>query len=290
MTEEAAPAKMDKQSNLRLRVISALVLAPLILAAVYFGGWPLTLLLAAVGGVIGWEWTRLTVQNAGLIDLLLPCAAGLLIPLMAAWESQATGEIALTLLALGAASLFAALGRVAVGDAKNWSSAAVGVIYTCLPLLTLMGIRTHGQDYGSDDGMLLLVLALFIVWAMDSGAYFAGKTIGGPKMAPRLSPNKTWAGLIGGMLTAGLVAALFGGLLSLGIWWHLFLIGAVLGAWSQVGDVVESSLKRQAGVKDASNIIPGHGGVMDRVDGLWFAVPPFWLALQWNLLGATPSY
>ncbi len=282
--------EVKKGSNLKLRVISALVLAPIILAAVYFGDWALSILLAIAGGIIAWEWTGLTVKDARLQEYLLPCAAGLIIPLMASWEWDAYGEIPLTLLALGGATAFAAIGRVAFGDAKNWSTAAAGVLYACLPTLTVLSIRAHGQGFVEGDGMYLLVLILFIVWAMDIGAYFSGKTIGGPKMAPRLSPNKTWAGLIGGMVTAGLVAALFGGLLGLGVWWHLLLIGALLGAWSQVGDVVESSLKRHADVKDASNIIPGHGGVMDRVDGLWFAVPPFWLFLQWNLIGSTPAY
>ncbi|MEN8721570.1 MAG: phosphatidate cytidylyltransferase [Alphaproteobacteria bacterium] len=279
-----------KGSNLKLRVWSALVLAPIVLAAVYFGGWALSVLLAVAGGIIAWEWTRLTVQDAGWRDMLLPSAAGVFVPLLATWEWQTAGELPLTLLTLGGATLFAAIGRIAFGDAKNWASAAGGVLYACLPVLTVLSIRAHGQDYGEGDGIWLLVLILFIVWAMDIGAYFSGKTIGGPKMAPRLSPNKTWAGLIGGMITAGVVAAVFGGLFDLGVWWHLLLIGALLGAWSQVGDVVESSLKRQADVKDASNIIPGHGGVMDRVDGLWFAVPFFWLFLQWGLIGSAPAY
>lgn len=280
-----ATQETTKQSNLRLRVISALVLAPIVLGAVYLGGWPLSLLLAAAGGIIAWEWSRLTIDNAGRTDFLLPCFAGAVIPLMATWEWRMAGEVPLTLMALAGASVFAAIGRIALGDAKNWSTAAVGVLYVGLPILTLMGIRSHPEH-----GVALLVLALFIVWAMDIGAYFSGKTIGGPKMAPRLSPNKTWAGLIGGMVTAGLVAALFGSYFDLGVWWHLALIGGLLGAWSQAGDVVESSLKRRAGVKDASNIIPGHGGVMDRVDGLWFAVPPFWLFVQWGLIGSGPAF
>lgn len=274
-----------KPSSLIPRIISALVLAPIVLGAVYVGGVSLSLLLALVGAIVAWEWTRLTVSSPNLTHFLFPCFVGALLPLMAGWELQSSGEMVLSFSALAAGAALAALSRQVIGPRDGWPAAALGVVYSGLPVLTIIALRAI-----DDFGALSLLLILLIVWGMDIGAYFAGKSIGGPKMAPRLSPNKTWAGLIGGMIAAGVIAVLVGTYFEFGTWWKLALVGGVLGAWSQVGDVVESSLKRRAGAKDASGIIPGHGGVMDRVDGLWFAIPPFWLAVDWGLVGLGPLY
>jgi len=278
-------AAEKKSSNLKQRVISAVILAPIVLGAVYVGGWPLAILLSVVGAIVGWEWTRLTLTTPRVMQFVLPCFIGAALPLMGMRELEVRGVLELTFVALAIGAGFAGLSRLPIGPRQGWASAALGVIYSGLPVLTILALCNRGND-----GPLLLLMVLLIVWGMDIGAYFAGKSIGGPKMAPRLSPNKTWAGLIGGMITAGIIAAGVGSYFDFGIVWQLALIGAVLGAWSQVGDVVESSLKRRAGMKDASDIIPGHGGVMDRVDGLWFAVPPFWLAVDWGLVGNAPVF
>jgi phosphatidate cytidylyltransferase len=117
----------------------------------------------------------------------------------------------------------------------------------------------------SPDGLLLAFWAMALVWATDIGAFFAGRAIGGPKLMPAVSPNKTWAGLIGGVLGAGLFAL---ALTSWGLPWPLVFATPVLAVVAQGGDLYESWLKRRAGVKDSSNILPGHGGVLDRLDGL----------------------
>ena len=122
-------------------------------------------------------------------------------------------------------------------------------------------------------GWQSVIWLLLIIWAVDIGAYFAGKTIGGPKLAPRISPKKTWAGLIGGTATAGLVSWLAGGALEVANDPVLLLAGVGLGLWSQVGDLIVSQVKRHFGVKDSGAIIPGHGGVLDRIDSLLFTLP-----------------
>jgi phosphatidate cytidylyltransferase len=130
--------------------------------------------------------------------------------------------------------------------------------------LALITIREQGR------GPLLWVL--FLVWATDSGAYFAGRAIGGPKLAPRISPKKTWAGLAGGMLAAALVGwAMQNGVMPGA--WRLAAASAALAVVAQAGDLAESGLKRYFGVKDSSQLIPGHGGVLDRLDGLLAVAP-----------------
>lgn len=133
-----------------------------------------------------------------------------------------------------------------------------GALYVGLPALALLLLR--------EQGLLIALWAMALVWATDIGAYFAGRTIGGPKIAPLISPSKTWAGLGGGMVAAALFAFVLHG------WWdlsaHLAVAAPLLAVLAQAGDFYESWLKRRAGVKDSGDILPGHGGVLDRLDGL----------------------
>ena len=137
-------------------------------------------------------------------------------------------------------------------------------------------------------GLALLVWLFVVVWTTDTAAYFAGRAIGGPRLAPAISPSKTWAGLCGGMLGAALTGALAAWLLGSGRLLQAAGLGALLAVVAQLGDLVESGSKRAAGVKDSGTLIPGHGGLLDRVDGLLFAAPVFaamvWLATH----GAAP--
>ncbi len=137
---------------------------------------------------------------------------------------------------------------------------ALGVIYCGLPVLALMIIRRQ------DEGVLFTLWALSLVWACDIGAFFTGRTLGGPKLAPVISPNKTWSGLIGGVVLASALAAVLH--VGYGLPLRMTLATPVLAVLAQMGDLYESWLKRVAGVKDSGNILPGHGGVMDRLDGL----------------------
>jgi CDP-diglyceride synthetase len=137
---------------------------------------------------------------------------------------------------------------------------AAGVIYCGLPVLALVFLRRQ------EEGVVFTLWALALVWACDIGAYFSGRTFGGPKLAPAISPNKTWAGLIGGVLAASLFGALMH--VQYGLPWRMTLATPVLAAVAVGGDLFESWLKRRAGVKDSGSILPGHGGVLDRLDGL----------------------
>jgi phosphatidate cytidylyltransferase len=141
-----------------------------------------------------------------------------------------------------------------------------GVLYAGMPAISLVWLRGDAP-LGLDS----IVLLLLIVWGTDTGAFIAGRSIGGPRLWARVSPNKTWAGLVGGVCAASLCAAIYVTWIGTGVNGKVVALAAVLALVSQTGDLFESALKRAYGVKDASNLIPGHGGFMDRVDGLVFA-------------------
>jgi len=157
------------------------------------------------------------------------------------------------------------------GPGWKWA----GFAYVGLPCLALLWLRGVETDV-PNAGMKLVLYLMFVVWATDIGAYFAGKRIGGPKLAPRISPSKTWAGLLGGMALAGGVGLLcatftpYPSGVSACVW-----VGLLLAVVSQGGDLFESWLKRQAGVKDSGTLIPGHGGLLDRIDGMLTGAPLF---------------
>jgi len=156
---------------------------------------------------------------------------------------------------------------------RRWPLAwpVTGLLYLGIAAVSLLWLRQWG-------GFLLVLWLLLVIWASDTGAYLVGSRVGGPKLAPRLSPNKTWSGLVGGCVTAGLLSTVFaklagGEAAAFGYPFVQFLVGFVLAGLSQVGDIGESSIKRRFNVKDSGNIIPGHGGVLDRVDSLIFTAP-----------------
>ena len=253
----ARPEARFKPSSLLLRIVSAVVLAPPVLAAIYFGT-PYFEILIALGGLgLAWEWARLcgggTIAMPGFVTMG-SVVASLVLAALGQYSSAAW------LIAVGcvAVALIAAM-REAPGPVLHGG----GVAYAGLPGLALLWLR---RDAG--DGLTLLVWMLLVVWATDIGAYFVGRAIGGPKLVPRLSPKKTWAGLIGGMVCAAAagagVAIYIGSEAALAV----ALVSALLALVAQTGDVFESGIKRHFGVKDSSRLIPGHGGLMDRVDGL----------------------
>jgi phosphatidate cytidylyltransferase len=254
---EAAPAAVAEQGsrNLLVRVVAALVLAPLAIAIAYAGGWLWLGLvtLAAIGLYVEW----LMIVGARTPRVM---AAGIM-TLFGAAVWLGIGRI-------GATYVFVALGVIVAAmlspHRRGW--AALGGCYAFAALIASVAVRLD-QVWG----FTALMFVLLIVWVTDIGGYFAGRGIGGPKLWPRVSPKKTWAGAIGGFVASLVIAAGFVAF-SLGKTGPLLLLGAALSIASQLGDLFESAVKRRFGVKDSSHLIPGHGGLMDRLDGFVAAV------------------
>ncbi len=268
--DPAPPVPAGRLSGLRKRVLSALVLLAIALAGLFSGPTAFELLVAVAGAILAWEWTRLV--SAGRFGLSGLAVGGVVLASGAVASVGQPGD-ALAIAAAGAVGvyLFArARGRMQCG----WISA--GPIYIGIPIVCLIWLR--GEDNAGLDAILWLLAS---VWATDTGAYFAGRAIGGPKLAPRFSPNKTWAGLFGAMIAAAIVGWIGSRLVPAGpAAGALAAAGAVLAVVAQGGDLLESAVKRRFGAKDSSALIPGHGGLFDRVDGLLTAAVAFAL-FQW---------
>ena len=233
-------------NNLAKRTLSALVMIPAALGAVWAGGWLFKILLLAATVLMYWEWKTLVLSK----------------------KPETTGKV----------------------STRRMAWFAAGAVYIALPVIAVAYIRLHHIPMCApvlaalapcdtelkDPSAYPLIWLLAVVWATDIGAYIFGRLIGGPKLASRISPKKTWAGLIGGMLCAGAVAELL--LRSTDFWQVIvilpirpFTVGLLLAVVAQAGDLFESWVKRHYGVKDSGALIPGHGGLLDRVDGLMFA-------------------
>jgi phosphatidate cytidylyltransferase len=207
MAASGAKGPPGKSRGVLVRVVSALVLAPPVLAALWFGFPWIDLLAAIAAPFMAFEWLRLTRGR--------PVARGL------------------------------------------------GLVYVLGSLVALLWLR-HQPEYGRET----IVWIVACVWAADTGGYFVGRSVGGAKLAPRISPGKTWSGLLGAMCWAAVASAACGLIFGVGSTWDLALLGGVFGAVGQAGDLLESHAKRQAGLKDSGRLIPGHGGILDRVDAL----------------------
>ncbi|MCP3729101.1 phosphatidate cytidylyltransferase [Sphingomonas sp. MG17] len=237
-----------KNADLGTRTVVGVALIVVAAAALWFGGFAFWMLVTLAGLIMIHEWAGLHGANAAHKRL---AQYALMVPL-AIMAPIAAGPSFLALGLIVGAGFFLAI------VTKN-GMLGVGAAYVGLPVLALLLLRDQ------PDGLLLAFWAMALVWACDIGAYFAGRTIGGPKLMPAVSPNKTWAGLIGGMLAAGLFGL---ALTQWGLPWPLAFTTPLLAVLAQAGDLYESWLKRRAGVKDSGNVLPGHGGVLDRLDGL----------------------
>jgi phosphatidate cytidylyltransferase len=281
---ERPSSKRAGLTNLQKRILSAAVLLPVVVAAIMLGHPLFTWVIAAFAGVAGWEWARV-VANEKVAGQVVPVPD----PPVGRWRQQAFLAVTVAGLAVllvgfdgdvGQAIFPLAIGVIAIilsGVFRNRTLAAwnvIGIFYAAIPAMGLVLIRNDPQ-WGRPA--LLWIIALVV--AADTGGYLVGRTVGGPKLAPRISPNKTWSGLAGAVAGAALVGFLTAFVLNHTDVWMLTLISAGLGLVEQAGDLVESAFKRHFGVKDTSQIIPGHGGVLDRVDGL-LAVAVAALALR----------
>lgn len=259
------------------RVVSSVVLAAGAVVAVLVGGWLFTGLALVACIIMAGEWSRL-VPDVDRQGHQVMIGAAMLLPACAVIALQ-TGRPDLAMLTMLLGPLLAAAASALLPKIPP-DRAAGGILYVGVPVLALVWLRNDVA------GGIAHVLWLFlVVWATDIFAYVAGRSIGGPKLAPRVSPGKTWAGLGGGMVAAGIVGGVAGLLLGAGFWMP-FGLGLVLALVAQAGDLFESALKRRASLKDSGHLIPGHGGLLDRIDGLIFAAPAF-AALVW--LFGSPS-
>ncbi|PZA12084.1 phosphatidate cytidylyltransferase [Rhodopseudomonas palustris] len=251
-----APAAEQGSRNLIQRIAAALVLAPGAIAIAWLGGWPWAVLATLVAIGLFVEWLGIVGAARDFRVLVLGCLCLIVCGLGLAFDKPVPALVA-AVLGVGGLAL--------LGDQpRRWTATGLG--YAAAALIASILARLD-----PDHGFAALVLILLVVWGADIGGYFAGRTIGGPKLWPRVSPKKTWAGAIGG-LSLSLLVGLGFGLAGFGKVAPLLILAAVLSTASQLGDLLESAVKRQFGVKDSSHIIPGHGGLMDRLDGYVAAV------------------
>lgn len=268
------PPSPAKSGDLKARVLSALVMAPVVLAAVWYGGWIFHVLIV-VGAVLGvLEWVNLVPSDrktgavaVSVIGIAAVMAAEIL------WGPAAALAVAVASVILLALA----------GGGRDKALLGIGVFYVGAGLVGLMWLRDRPEI-----GLDLFLFAMLAVWATDIGAYAAGRTIGGPKLAPKISPKKTWAGLIGGMVSAGLVGWLVALASGAALPLLALLVGAFAAVVGQAGDLFESAVKRRYDVKDSGHLIPGHGGILDRIDGLLVAAPV--LALFHATVGTAVSW
>ncbi len=252
----SAPANDRGLRNLLIRIATAMVLAPGTIAVASIGGWPWAALvtLVAIGLYVEWLLVTGAAHNRTLVvtGCVALCGAGL------ALQMQALGA--------GVAALAFGLLAVALCERANlrWSLAGFGYAFAALAGAILLRLD---REYGFQA----LLLVLLVVWVTDIGGYFVGRGVGGPKLWPRVSPKKTWAGAAGGFVASLIVAGVFASV-GAGKAVPLLVLAAVLSIVSQLGDLFESAVKRRFGVKDSSRLIPGHGGVLDRLDGFVAAV------------------
>jgi len=237
------------------RIASGAVIATLGFLITYWGALPFGILTFAVAAVMSWEWSRMVrgadADSALYVHLLTVLAAAVL---------TAFGMAGLAVAAV-AAGAFTVLALVFGRDHAVLSM--LGVVYTGLPIIALGWLRSDGGL-----GFLAAIFVLATVAVTDTAAYAAGRTIGGPKLLPSVSPNKTWSGLAGGIAVAAVFGAAFPSFSGSGEMLWLLGLAAVLAVIAQGGDLAESALKRHFELKDASDLIPGHGGFMDRMDGI----------------------
>ncbi len=256
----ASPAT-GGSSELRLRVLSAIVMVAVALGTLVAGGWPFAVVWTGIAAAVAWEWLRLTGAARR------PVALGAVAVLVALGALLAAGRSDLAPMAAGAGFLLLLSAGEGVAG-RLWGLA--GFLYAAVLLVAMLTLRGVGPA-----GLFLVAWMFAVVWSTDIAAFFVGRTLGGPKLWPRVSPKKTWSGFLGGLLAgvaAGLgVAALArqqGAPLPLdGM--ALALATALASIAGQGGDLAESALKRRFAVKDSGHLIPGHGGFLDRIDAFW---------------------
>lgn len=281
-------------SNLAQRILFALAAIPVVIGAVWYGDWALASVLAIASALGAWEFYRLAERLGTRPMARVGIAIAAVLPLgvharyvglpVDALVSPTVGAVLVVV--LFSAAIFAR--GVAGRSLESVALTVFGILYTGGMLSFGYLLRYHPYTIGRAAGTALLVLALALVWISDTAAYVVGRTMGKRKLMPSVSPGKTIAGAVGALITSAIASwALITVVLvpqaQLGLHAaHAVLFGIAISTAVQLGDLAESLIKRQAGVKDSSQIIPGHGGVLDRIDGMLFALPvAYWLLNAW---------
>ena len=267
------PVKRFDWSNLAIRVASATVLVPAVLGAIWYGGGPFLLMMAVAAGLLAVEWGKMSApEHPAEVAVTITVAV-----LAGVFAAQVGWYRTAWAIMIGGALLAAFITR---HKAERAADAAYGVIYIAPACIALVWLRNPSGDafdwttpWSMTTGVAWMLLLFVITWAADICAFAVGSVLKGPKLWPRFSPNKTWSGFFGGLVGAMAAAAAFAVLSGMDLsWFAAAVLGFLGGLATMAGDLWESMLKRRFGVKDSGDLIPGHGGLLDRVDGLLFAV------------------
>ncbi len=279
-------------SELTRRILFAVVAAPASIAVVYVGDWALTVLLSVLAALAAWELFRIA-QAAGAMPFdLAGIGLAALLPIAVHGQRRGVYSLSLTLIVAMVLLIFASAIWLRGPKGRPLSSVAItafGVLYASL-FSYIYALRYHDYVIGPGAGTILVLLPVLLTWATDVGAYVVGRTVGRRKLIPSISPGKTVEGALGGLAFTVVICLVYVRFVlmpyaQLGLTLQgAVLFAVVISIAAQTGDLAESVLKREAGVKDSSRIIPGHGGVLDRFDSLLFVLPIAFLMLRHLLL------
>ena len=248
--------------NVGIRAVTALALSAIVIPPLYFGGWPWAVLVALFGGRMMWEWVQMSDENPTRLAFILPITG-----VVIACFYMAQQNFGFAIITVAIAAILAAIERARRGGLL-W--AGLGYLYIVIPSLAIVGIRGIENGF-STEGFTKLIYVILVVVAADVGAYFGGSYFKGPKMSPKISPNKTWSGFFSGLGFGAVIGGLVG--MVVGIGFPLgFALAVPIVILSVLGDLLESGLKRSLNVKDSGDLLPGHGGLLDRLDSLMLAV------------------
>ena len=271
MTDVMAQSpRPDQGAELAKRLVSGIVLAVLAVGTALVGGWFFKGFVLLLGLGVAWEWFEMT-RSAGR---WAACAAVVAVWFALAWHGSIVLALYCAVMGAVGTAMFALFGRG--GEGGGWS--AGGALYATLPLAAMLWMQ------GGEGGSFIILWLFAVVWFSDIGAFAVGRTVGGAKLAPAISPSKTWSGAVGGLLSSALFGATLAPfLLDCGMLAGA-LMAALVGIAAQIGDLLESWVKRRWNAKDSGKLIPGHGGLMDRLDSLAVAAPVFALIVLAGLM------
>ena len=260
-------SKTEKFADLTTRIISGVILASVALVVFWYGGDAVWIMLGVGGGLMSWEYLRMMLPEVSIKD------PGLWVMVAGCFGAVITTN----LFNIWWAFIPLIAAAVAVWGIRHkrpiWIS--LGFLYIAFPMAALVSIRAQiDVETGAEIGLATVLWLIAVVIASDVGGYFVGRQVGGPKLWPAISPKKTWSGTIGGWLLAAIVGFIYA-IASDGVSIGILGLSVGLAMAAQAGDLLESWIKRRQGVKDASNLIPGHGGLMDRFDGMVAATSVF---------------